>query len=147
MGGASTYAARLNYALAANLILDVTALYARRNSKGYGWGFIQPTGDNLVSYNIENINNTSFTQPSPAIPQDDLGWEFTTGVVWNLVQDKFTVEARAAYWQPGKWFNYACIDRSVQNWDIPAAANNWGINPNRTIDPVTGLQIIFASSF
>ena len=146
LGGASTYAMRLQYPLAANLVLEGTALHARRNSKGYGWGFIQPLSDNVMSYNIENANSTSFTQPSPAIPEDSLGWEFTTGMAWQL-STNFTVETRAAYWQPGKWFNYACIDRSVNNWDIPTAANNWGINPNRTIDPVAGFQIVFTSSF
>ena len=29
----------------------------------------------------------------------------------------------AAYWKPGKWFNYACIDRSVPGWELgPVAA-------------------------
>ena len=35
-----------------------------------------------------------------------------------------------AYWQPGKWFKYACIDRSVEDWSDGGAGVSWGINPN-----------------
>jgi hypothetical protein len=88
----------------------------------------------------------NFAAPAPSIPDNDLGWEIMGGVVWKLLEG-WAVSARISYWKPGKWFNYACVDRAVANWDIPTAANLWGINPNRTIDPVVGLELFVGTSY
>ena len=76
---------------------------------------------------------------APSIPDNNLGWEIDAGMDWQLL-DKWTVRMIAGYWQPGRWFNYACIDKTVPNWDIPSAANRFGINPDRVIDPVLGIK-------
>ncbi len=47
---------------------------------------------------------------------------------------------------PGKWFSYACIDRSVPNWNLAGAAN-FGTRPDRTIDPVIGGEFSFNFQF
>jgi hypothetical protein len=53
--------------------------------------------------------------------------------------DSCILDVSAAYWKPGKWFNYACIDKAVPGWDAPAAGNFWGVFPDRSIDPVIGV--------
>jgi hypothetical protein len=78
--------------------------------------------------------------------ENDLGWEFTAGITWKLLEE-FLVGVRMAYWRPGRWFNYACIDRAVPNWNNPGPANNWGINPNRDIDSLLGLEVRLSGSF
>jgi len=49
---------------------------------------------------------------SPNIPDRSLGYEIDTGFDWRLLE-KWQIGMVFGYWQPGKWFNYACIDRSV----------------------------------
>jgi hypothetical protein len=51
------------------------------------------------------------------------------------------------YWQPGKWFSYACVDRSVPGWNVPSPANFFGTNPGRTIDPIIAGQFTMSYSF
>jgi hypothetical protein len=64
-------------------------------------------------------------------------------LTWKLLAG-WSLDLQASYWNPGKWFNYACIDKSVPNWDNPAVANNFGANPDRTIDAVTGITMSFS---
>ena len=69
--------------------------------------------------------------------------------LWKLVEldaQNWTIEARVAYWRPGRWFKHACIDRSVPGWEIPGPGNNWGVNPNREIDPVLGFEVRLGGS-
>jgi hypothetical protein len=68
------------------------------------------------------------------------------GFIWELM-DGWPVAVRFSYWQPGKWFNYACVDKGVPNWDIPSAANNWGVRPDRVIDPILGVEIQLGATF
>jgi len=48
---------------------------------------------------------------------------------------------RTAYWQPGRWFNYGCIDKSVPDWAAPSSLNNWGVKADRFIDPIWGVEL------
>ena len=66
--------------------------------------------------------------------------------MWELM-DGWAVSARLSYWKPGKWFNYACVDKGVLNWNIPSAANNWGVRPDRVIDPAFALEIQVGASY
>ncbi len=145
---ASVYALKLDYALASNLVITGSFLRAIRNSHGYAIGYIRP---NIVAANFGTITyaeppGSTFTDPAPSIPDRDLGWELKAGFVWELL-DGWAVSGRFSYWKPGKWFNYACIDKAVLNWDIPSGANNWGVNPDRTIDPVFGFEIQIGTTY
>jgi hypothetical protein len=145
---ASVYALKLDYALASNLILTGSFLRATRNSHGYAIGYVRP---NIAAVTFGSVTyaeppGSTFTNPAPSIPERDLGWEVKAGFVWELL-DGWAVSARFAYWKPGKWFNYACIDKAVLNWDIPSFANNWGVNPDRTIDPVFGLEMQIGTTY
>lgn len=143
---------RLDYAVAANLNAYGTFLWAERTSNGYGWGSISPN-DALMPpqfLGTANDGNIQFAlngaAGSPNIPDRALGWEVDAGVDWQLLEG-WTLGVLAAYWQPGKWFNYACIDRSVPAWNAPAAGNFWGTRPNKTIDGILGGQVILTYSF
>jgi hypothetical protein len=160
---ASTYGARLDYALAANLNAYATFLYASRISQGYGWGWIRPDpGLNLVSPALQYGNNgnaannldtpngnlvdLSFAIGAPNILERDLGYEIGGGIDWKLIEG-YTLGARVAYWKPGAWFKYACVDRRQPNWDIPDSTNMWGINPNREIAPIFGTRVTVQVDF
>ncbi|MEW6348571.1 MAG: hypothetical protein AB1646_05880 [Thermodesulfobacteriota bacterium] len=155
MSDAAVYALRCDYALAANLNLFGSCLYADRTSHGYGWGFIAPTYVSLtapVKVRARFSRKGSFAAPAPAIPDKSLGWEFGAGLSWQLL-DSWTLGFRSSYWQPGKWFNFACIDRTVSNWDgnggtiLLSSANNWGTNPNRQIDSVVATTCTLSLDF
>jgi hypothetical protein len=135
-------AAKIDYAVAANLNLWGSFFYADRLSKGYGWGFIRPDGEGNVTYQRQG----RFNIPAPAIPESNLGWEIDFGVDWELL-DGLLLTAKGAYWQPGDWFKYACRSKTNPNWDTGGSGNNWGIDPNRTIDPVMGMEIVLGYSF
>jgi hypothetical protein len=154
MSDASVYGVRVDYALAANLILSGSFIHARRTSHGYGWGFIRPnlSLNPLIYGDVEYLSSDPLLLPAnpfgnpipPSIPDNDLGWEAQAEVAWKLLEysDKtLNLSLRASYWQPERWFNYACVDRSVPGWNVPTSANNFGINPDRYIDPVVGFEI------
>jgi hypothetical protein len=138
---ANTFAARLDYAVAANLNVYGSIFYAERLSKGYGWGYLNPSGGR-VSY----ANRGNPLQVPPAIPDNALGYEVNGGFDWKLLEG-YTISLAAGYWVPGKWFNYACADRAIPNWNVPQLATNFGVNPNRTIDPVFGLDVVMRAEF
>ena len=142
---ALVYAARLDYAIAANLNFFGSFLYANRLSHGYGWGYIKPTGAG-TAFSVIYTPTGTFAAPSPAIPDNSLGWEATAGVDWNLLEN-WTINITGAYWQPGKWFSFACIDKANPGWTAPAAGNNWGVIPNRSIDPIFGLVTTLTVNF
>ena len=144
-------AARIDYAVACNLNVRCSFFRAERTSHGYGWGCIGPTDfsydgnapDGSISVNLNGHPNAT---DAPNIPDGSLGWEVDAEIVWQLL-DGFAVSALFGYWQPGKWFSYACINRAVANWNAPVAANCWGTRPDRVIDPVIGGQIGMAFWF
>ena len=124
-------AVRLDYAAAANLNAYGSVFYARRTSSGYGWGCIAPH-DSFFD-GMPNDGNIGFSvngRPgSPNIPDNELGYEIDAGFEWKLLEG-WSANVLMGYWQPGKWFSYACIDRSVPNWNLPGAAN-FGTRPDR----------------
>jgi hypothetical protein len=141
-------ATRLDYAVAANLNLFTTAFWAERTSNGYGWGCIAP--NDLAFNGIPNDGFVSITingaAGSPNIPDRALGYEFSAGADWQLLEG-WKVGGVFAFWQPGKWFKYACIDRSVPNWNIPGPGNLFGVRPDRRIDPIIGGELSSTFSF
>jgi hypothetical protein len=143
---ANVYAARIDYAVAANLNLYTSFVKAERVSDGYGWGFIRPSGDGLLSYWVDYSRQGTFLAPTPNIPDKDLGWEVDAGVDWNILEG-WQLSVNAGYWRPGRWFNFACVDKTVPGWDAPVAGNFWGTNPNREIVPVFQMNWVCSTSF
>jgi hypothetical protein len=149
INAASIYSVKFDYMPAANLLLECSLLHARRSSDGYGLGYIRPnttTAFGSVDYGVQG----DFRSSPPGIPETSLGWELMGALMWKLVENdmaNWTVEARVSYWQPGRWFNYACVDRSVPNWELSGSAHNWGVNPDRKIDPVLGFELRLGASY
>jgi hypothetical protein len=139
MSASNVAAVRFDRMIASNLNIFGCVMKANRSSNGYSWGYVRPDDTNFGYLNFGNRG--SFNLPVPSVPDDDLGWEFNAGFVWKLLEN-WRIYARGAYWQPGKWFNYACIDKSVPGWDSePPTSNNFGTNPNRTIAPIMGFEL------
>jgi len=145
-------ATRLDYALASNLNVFASFFHAERASHGYGWSCLGP---NCFSYNgVAPDGNVSFNfnghpravTPAPNIPDTGLGYEIGVGFDWKLLEG-WTAGVVLAYWKPGRWFSYACLDRSVPNYDAPSPANFFGTRPGRTIDPVMGGEFSLTFDF
>ncbi len=139
-------AGRADYAVASNLNVFGTFFWARRTSNGYPWGVLRPNWGADVDGNVDfslvspgplniPLDNTQFV---PNIPDRDLGYEINVGLDWQFLEG-WQVGVVFGYWKPGRWFNYACVDRSVTGWNTVPGFPNWnGANPNRTIDPIIG---------
>jgi hypothetical protein len=138
MSASDVAAGQVHYMLASNLDFVTSVLVARRASYGYGYGYVRPNPDKSGSLNFGNRG--TFANPAPSIPSRDLGWEANLGVAWRLLEN-WELTVRTAYWQPGNWFNYACIDKSVTNWTSPSSGNNWGVRGDRIIEPVWGVEL------
>jgi hypothetical protein len=132
---ASILAARVDYAVAANLNIFGSFFWADRTSQsGYGWGFIRPdtAHPGMVTW--------ADRKGAPSIPDPNLGYEIGTGMDWKLLEG-FTLTLTTSYWKPGKWFSYACVDKALPNWSQTGAQYGWGVLPNRSIDPVWGMEL------
>ena len=154
---ASILAARVDYAVASNLNVYGSFFWAdRSNVSGYGWGFMRPDTrypywgmvrwSDRNTWGIEPLPNPF--RGAPNIPDPNLGYEIGAGMDWKLMEN-FTVNLSGSYWQPGKWFSYACVDKALPNWDRPyGGANfNWGVWPGRNISPVWGLEVKIVGDF
>jgi len=116
---------------------------------------------NLYGY----ANTTSFAQAGantanivPSIPDNNLGWEVTTGVDWKLLEG-LVLNIRGAYWQPGEWFKFACVDRTMATalngtriattpglLPYPGTAG-LAVNPSKSIDPIWAFSGILNVDF
>ncbi len=72
---------------------------------------------------------------TPNITERSLGYEIGLGFNWKLLEG-WNLSINLNYWVPGKWFSYACIDRSAVNWNQDNLSN--GGTRDRSIDPVIG---------
>jgi hypothetical protein len=142
------YAARLDYAVASNLNLFFTGAKGVQWNKSYGWGYIGLNNANsTVNFGRRRAGNGNGALRSPAIPDDDLGWEFGTGFDWKLLEG-FTLSLQYSYWQPGNWFKYACVSRTNPLWKTPTADTAlWGTSPDRGIDAIYGLNVLIVGDF
>ncbi len=127
---ASVYGFRYDKAIAANLNVYGTFFSAARVGNGYGWGYLRP--DTTPGEEGAVIGEVT---AGPSIPDKDLGWEIDIGVDWRLL-DGLVFSVSTGFWRPGKWFNYACVDKAIAGWADPDTAEGWAVNPGRDIDPV-----------
>lgn len=157
-------ATRIDYAVAANLNIYGTFFWARRTSDGYPWGVLRPTltgrqdpftgfytADGNVDFGGVNPGPLNYSAYSygvspdqvPNITKRDLGFEVNVGFTWKLLEG-WNFGALVGYWAPGDWFKYACVDRSVPNWNLN---NLSGTRADRKIDPVMGGEVTMVFEF
>jgi hypothetical protein len=174
--GVATYedflgvAARLDYAVAANLNVFASFLKGRRASNTatpvgfyngvWALGVLTPAdqANNPGSGTFYGPSGTyPYTgKPVPNVPDNDLGWEANAGFQWKVLEN-LTWKSLFAYWQPGKWFNWAYQDLTVSTVNLimpvpPDTNPNYGnltgsINPSRTISPIIAFQSSFLFEF
>ncbi|MGC8658035.1 MAG: hypothetical protein ACP5U1_03080 [Desulfomonilaceae bacterium] len=121
MADAWALAARLDYAVAANLNIWGSYLWANRVEEN-GWlaGSKDWNGNPAIgALGIPGLWNAADAQAwkiyampgaggnmNPYVDSCYLGWEADFGVDWKLLEN-MTVSTRYAYWQPGTWFDQA----------------------------------------
>jgi hypothetical protein len=134
------YAGRLDYAVAANLNVWGSYIYAMRASNT-GTRLAQYNGGGVIPASADiAVTNGVVTAvvPVPNVPDNYLGWEANVGVDWKLLEN-LVFKSQVAYWQPGDWFKYAYIDQSSTT-RITIGNTTTFISPNRAIDPIIGFQ-------
>jgi hypothetical protein len=134
------YAARLDYAVAANLNVFGSFIYANRASNtatflGQYRGGAVPTF--APNPGLDAATQTRQIAAIPNVPDNYLGWEADAGWNWKLLEN-MTFNGLVAYWQPGDWFKYAYTDYTFAT--NTAVQGIYPINPNRGIDPLLGFQ-------
>lgn len=144
MSASDVAAAQVHYLVASNLDVVTSIMLARRASYGYGYGYVRPNPNQ--NGNLDFGVRGTFADPAASIPSRDLGWELDLGVAWRLLQN-WELTLRTAYWQPGTWFNYACIDKTVPDWINPSSLNNWGVKSDRFIQPILGAELYLNTKF
>jgi hypothetical protein len=166
------YCTRVDYAVAANLNVFASFLIAQRASntgtpQGLYSGLWAPmvanpnqavpqpfgSGQSNVPTTISGLyphpNDGRPRSVTPNVPDNDLGWECNAGLQWKLLEG-MTFKLLFAYWQPGKWFNWAYLDMTFSQPTPPGPpgapvpglpAQTYGVvNPSRTISPIMAWQ-------
>jgi hypothetical protein len=143
------YAARLDYAVASNLNVWGSFMYAMRDSNtATPVGFFSGRDTNAgvrahpgfaAPFTLPPLWQYTQTVAIPNVPDNYLGMEWGVGLNWKLLEG-MTLNSRFAYWQPGDWFKYAYVDYGSLITTTMGGLAGIPINPNRGIDPIIGLQ-------
>ncbi|MFH0825622.1 MAG: hypothetical protein V2B18_22940 [Pseudomonadota bacterium] len=123
------YAARIDYAVAANLNTFVSGLYALRQSN---------TGTYIGQYGA-NGTAAGVAGVTPNVPDDFLGIEVNAGVDWKLLEG-LTFNGVFGVWQPGPWFLNAYRDYTYTDGGAPSTITTANQPIQRFIDPIMAFQ-------
>ncbi len=145
------WTARLDYAVAANLNVWTSYMYANRasntatpiaayrggvpnNGIRFSPGFVPGYNGHYTAIGALGFQNAAI----PNVPDNYLGWEWDVGVNWKLLEG-MTFNTLFAYWQPGDWFKWAYVDYGSFN-TVSVSGANFPVDPSRSIDAIFGFQ-------
>lgn len=122
MTDARAFACRIDYALASNLNVWGSYLWAERLEKNGYWAGQFGTGtwfagdqvsigfpgneraDKAQEWKLHNFGGSG--PYNPYVDDSFIGWEMDAGLEWKILEG-VTLITRYAYWQPGGWFDQA----------------------------------------
>lgn len=117
LADAYAFATRLDYAVASNLNLWASYIWAHATEQNGGYA-----GGTASDGSLGNTNEAAAQawkrangfgpNPNPYVDDGFLGWEVNTGIDWKLLEN-LTMNLRWALWQPGPWFDqgYQAVTR------------------------------------
>ncbi|MGB9616121.1 MAG: hypothetical protein ACPL7J_02265 [Desulfomonilaceae bacterium] len=109
MTDAYCFAGRVDYAVASNLNVYGTYMWAHRLERaGFYKGGLLSTGaaataQQRAAFIAQNFGTGAI---NPYVDDGFIGWEVNTGFDWKLLEN-FTWSFKYAYWKPGEWFEQA----------------------------------------
>jgi len=110
MSDAYCFAGRLDYAVASNLNIWATYIWAHRLERnGTLTGQYHDLGNGQADGFVPGTLLALYGgAPITFVPDGYIGWEGGIGVDWKLLEG-LNLKMRYAYWQPGDWFDYAYL--------------------------------------
>jgi hypothetical protein len=126
MSNAYAFTARLDYAVASNLNVWGSYMWAHRLERAgilggqfdetdsladpgtilWNGPFTPPQTTRFFDAQVVNLGNAAWATHQPYVDDGFIGWEANIGVDWKLLEG-LTFNMRYAYWQPGEWFEQA----------------------------------------
>jgi len=107
MADAFAFAGRYDYAVASNLNIYGTYIWAHRLEKAGTWfGQYNSVGTNVGAYAGAVALRGLYGGTSPFVEDGFIGWEANLGCDWKLLEG-LTFKTRYSYWQPGDYFKEA----------------------------------------
>jgi hypothetical protein len=145
MTDARAFACRIDYALAANLNIWGSYLWAERLERNGYWAGQFGTGTwwagDQVSIGFPGNERASGAQNwkqlnwggsaagyNPYVDDSSIGWEIGTGLDWKILEG-VTMSTRYAYWQPGGWFDEAFMAVTNSHFGLQGRGQMFGRSP------------------
>jgi len=142
MADAFAYAGRIDHAVASNLNIWGSFIWAHRLEKAGVWfGQFNINGLNTGTFASATALRALYGGSSPFVEDGLIGYEAGAGVDWKLLEG-LTFKTRYAFWQPGDFFQQAWQAIGVRGGIVVP-------NPNQTItegamflgrDPIQAIQ-------
>jgi len=149
MSDAFCFAGRADYAVAANLNVWASYIWAHRlEQNGYFKGGKASDGSTAGAalrnqFLTVNYGGTAATGINPYVDDGYIGWEANVGVDWKLLEG-LNMFVRYSYWQPGDWFDQAYQAVGMVGGTVPNGARSDGTGLQLPIARVTGRDAIMA---
>lgn len=111
LAGSYAFAVRADYAVAANLNLWASYIWAHRTEKNETLAGSTASDGSVGTTTVTEAQawktlNGFGPNPNPYTDDGFVGWEVNAGMDWKWL-DSMTLSLRWAYWQPGEWFDQA----------------------------------------
>jgi hypothetical protein len=147
MEDAYCFAGRVDYAVASNLNVFGSYIWAHRLERAGTWkGQFTATGADATAAQRTAFVTTNFGAASgevggpinPFVDDGFIGWEVNAGFAWKLLEG-LNLNFRYSYWKPGEYF-----DQAIQGVGMAAGArvNNAAVLGKSPIQALTGSMVI-----